>query len=98
MSYTPGPWKAPFSSYVIGDGVKICQLTGIYVDNPNCDADAHLIAAAPELLEALERLVLAFDVGDMKHTTLNGRGYAALNESRKAIAKAQPTDSQQQLI
>ena len=41
-----------------------------------------------ELLEALERLVLAFDVGDMKHTSLNGRGYAALAESREAIRKA----------
>ena len=45
-------------------------------------------ATIANLLEALERLVLAFDVGDMKHTTLNGRGYAALDESRKAIAKA----------
>lgn len=36
--------------------------------------------------KALEALVLAFDVGDMAHTTLNGRGYPALAAVRKALA------------
>lgn len=55
--HTPGPWRAPSSSYVIGDGVKICQLTGIYVDNPNCVADSRLIAAAPKLLKACKYVI-----------------------------------------
>ena len=39
-----------------------------------------------ELLDALEALVLAFDVGDIVHTTLNGRGYSALEDARQALA------------
>jgi hypothetical protein len=41
------------------------------------------------LLAALQRLVLAFDVGDMCHTTVNGRGYRALIDARQAIASAE---------
>lgn len=47
-----------------------------------------LIAAAPDLLDALERLTLAFDLGEVAHTVANGRGVAALAEVRAAIAKA----------
>jgi len=50
--------------------------------------DMYMLVIAHELLESLERLVLAFDVGDMKHTSLNGRGYAALADSRETIRKA----------
>lgn len=61
MKHTPGPWQAPFSSYVIGGGTKICQLKGVYIDNPNRDADARLIASAPDLLDVLERVVEYYD-------------------------------------
>lgn len=39
-------------------------------------------ARIAELETALDRLILAFDVGDVAHATLNGRGYAALAEAR----------------
>ena len=38
-----------------------------------------------DLVAALGRLVLAFDVGDMAHTTLNGRGYSALADARPLL-------------
>lgn len=59
MSHTPGPWKAnetPHSNnqdWVVldsganGHSRRVCA---VYSDN--AEADAHLIAAAPELLEA----------------------------------------------
>ena len=37
------------------------------------------------LVAVLGRLVLAFDVGDMAHTTLNGRGYSALADARPLL-------------
>ena len=41
--------------------------------------------------EALEKLVLAFDVGDIAHTTLNGWGYPALAKARQVIAEGKET-------
>ena len=60
MTHTPGPWKVSRKSAVMVDRegdherVHIC----VMVDYPCCqDANAALIAAAPEMLEALEELV-----------------------------------------
>lgn len=56
-SRTPGPWKAEFRNGwcdgIIGpDGHDIVKTdSGVYPPN---EADAHLIAAAPELLAACE--------------------------------------------
>lgn len=46
MEHTPTPWRSSFPSYVIGGGIKICQLKGIYVNNPNREADAEFIVRA----------------------------------------------------
>ncbi len=80
--------KRTFRIYADSFGMTVHHVaTGII------EANAELIVRAcnshDELLEALKRLVLAFDVGDMKHTTLNGRGYVALDESRAAITNAE---------
>lgn len=45
----------------------------------------NLIALQTDALRVARRLVLAFDVGDVAHTSLNGRGYAALAELRAAL-------------
>ena len=58
MKYTPGPWKAKHNDIMAGD---ICvalvnSLVGPVVNvKSKHEANARLIAAAPELLEALER-------------------------------------------
>jgi hypothetical protein len=64
---TPGPWRAPFPSYVIGGfgHGKVCQLDGVYVKNPNDRADATFIANAPAdiayLLDRVEALEEVFE-------------------------------------
>jgi hypothetical protein len=72
--YTPGPWvHAVKRSKIVGlpvvqagTGRFICDVTGFHVDDPaafmgECLANARLIAAAPELVEALQMLVDAED-------------------------------------
>jgi hypothetical protein len=49
-----------------------------------CLANAHLIAAAPEMLEALESAVAFFDA----HKKTDGIDYDVANELRAAIKKA----------
>ena len=55
--FTPGPWL--FSSYKSGNSVIVIdgkEFDVATVNYPNRDANAHLIAAAPELYEALDAL------------------------------------------
>lgn len=73
MSYTPGPWEAP----EVGAGClfRVCKVGGaticdIYcvgkdgkVDLDQSDANARLIAAAPDLLEAVKRLLAPESIG-----------------------------------
>lgn len=53
MNHTPGPWEAKgwLGRYVQhrGSVVAVCQL-----EDQNTEANAKLIAAAPDLLEAME--------------------------------------------
>ncbi|MGZ3694120.1 MAG: hypothetical protein ACXWQO_07960 [Bdellovibrionota bacterium] len=49
--HTPGPWQVPFYDRVDGGGEQIAILNK---GNPNCVADARLIAAAPAMLEYLK--------------------------------------------
>ena len=64
--HTPGPWSAPlYDGHTTGlvwaeepHGGPIASISRA-VNDPDvaCTADAHLIAAAPDLLAALEQLV-----------------------------------------
>ena len=84
--WTPGPWAAKWSKYeednfIVQAGMPsnrvLAQFDGDG-DGPDDQslADAHLIAAAPELLDVLEELVAEF-------------GVCGLTEkARAAIAKA----------
>lgn len=55
MSYTPGPWKVD-RPYIRGAGRVIASLESGH-DEVEDAANAQLIAAAPELYEALENLM-----------------------------------------
>ena len=62
--HTPGPWKKQKfgNSYEIFacDDVQ-SYIAGVNLDNPDNKANAQLIAAAPELLEVIEKAYFALD-------------------------------------
>jgi hypothetical protein len=95
MSHTPGPWIAMgwlngtttfgcLNVYQPKAGVEVC----IAIDMP--EADAHLTAAAPDLLEALEVLLDSYTAlinsGDCGNW--NPEEEPDVINARKAIAKA----------
>jgi hypothetical protein len=93
--HTPGPWvarhdgnggnfwlKAPNGKYIIS-GCGCCDSPYLPSDNP--DADARLIAAAPELLEALEKMRSVFLDMDGTHGWAE---QAATEAADAAIRKA----------
>ena len=53
--WTPGPWEVERGN--VGAAHPLFVVTACKNLRPWCDADAHLIAAAPELYEALENLL-----------------------------------------
>ena len=86
MKHTPGPWttaEGPTYCAVRTDARVIAnmRLVGLHYNK----ADAALIAAAPDLLEALQGMLLSFSL------TQNPDAYpsdAPCNKARAAIAKA----------
>lgn len=101
--HTPGPWAVIHDSYcghyqIESTGEAIAQV--FYVDNAPDErgrADARLIAAAPELLEALDKVQKTMDGyrSQMKFCDVEALGYfrefdRRIEQSgfRAAIAKA----------
>ncbi len=90
MSYTKGPWelsdgsvwaKSPFNARVrIADIRTHAPMNGI-----DSEANAHLIAVAPEMLEALEALVIR--VGELDRDAM-AACVLQLDNALKAIKKA----------
>lgn len=79
--HTPGPWHHEIDTVFIRDGVSVQPVTH-HMDSQGM-ADARLIAAAPDLLEALEAMLLGWETG---------RGYSdaenQIGKARAAIIKA----------
>ena len=94
MSHTPGPWERHETGAIVGPKLddKPVWLRPVIArfETGVKEADARLIAAAPELLEALEDLV---ELAKCAMQTANGDiGEYDINEelkqARAAIAKA----------
>ncbi len=99
--HTPGPWEVEelkrhfdqeylslHNNFILigNENNSIAYIPAIH---PEAEANAHLIAAAPEMYEALKRLLAAHDA-DVKHGSLIALGNsAAADQARAAIAKAQ---------
>jgi len=99
MSHTPGKWRTtrlPIVPCIIDeDGRLIAEVKG--QDNIHQDeANARLIAAAPDMLEVLEALNEKYegDGGDRDYCVCTGQWLASANHdprcdaARNAIAKA----------
>jgi hypothetical protein len=84
-NHTPGPWKIEPSWHdwvVVGpNGEEIIFQDGPYQTPTIRAPDAHLIAAAPELLEALQESLRYF-------TCTSVRGMAHIEKCERLIAKA----------
>jgi hypothetical protein len=95
MTHTPAPWRA--------DGEDVWMppqpdfgAPGLHVVSPNSEADARLIAAAPELYEALVALLQRFhDDNPMNSGAfISATVYREVVESaRAAIRKATEEES-----
>lgn len=93
MQHTPGPWQL---GYFRMDGYNYTKIDAVVdghkkyiasVDITNDRANAHLIAAAPELLEALEGLLT--DITEYQQiNNLGGENNHWQVIARTAIAKA----------
>jgi hypothetical protein len=86
--HTPGPWElVPASSFCPWPAVIRGKTGGFLVHGISkqlCEADARLIAAAPDLLEALRKFALKH-----RHTYgLDGAWDEEITTAEKAIAKA----------
>lgn len=92
IKHTPGPWGHSFISALSGvNGWRILDATGDFVgivegpvDDIGRNSNARLIAAAPELLEALKHLVSVANPHLRDETELLALGIADF-----AIAKAE---------
>ena len=94
-AHTPGPWEESGSRNIIrtktfanergglSGGVLVAQ----FWTTPSAE-DARLMAAAPELLEALREIVAKFDAADSAEVRATPLG---INRARSAIAKAEGT-------
>jgi hypothetical protein len=74
MKHTPGPWHTDKgkSFYVFAHGSLMEQAgveNGPFICNASCEDNARLIAAAPEVLEAIE-LIHGYAVAAMMSNTL----------------------------
>jgi hypothetical protein len=86
-AYTPGPYRVcvceDFTLVVAADGVPICRMGGT-VSRVNCEANATLLHAAPELAEALAGLLTEVDAMT-KRVGWSGEGFR--EKARAALAK-----------
>jgi len=87
--FTPGPWKQTGTNVRTKDGGLICTVANHWADTTTPlaekEANARLISAAPELLEALEWIV-----DDWERVT--ERTLPDDHPTKAAIAKARGTD------
>ena len=90
-TFTPRPWHSvsPDSPETMMDGEHNLDMPTIYGDGAmiaevhSRDSDAALIAAAPDLYEALEALAMACDSeGDPHHLQNTSEARAALSKAR----------------
>ena len=84
MKHTPGPWEA--RGYSIFEPHKTAMTIAVATQHePNVKANARLIAAAPELLEALQAFV---EWAECVKEFAGAAPIATLADARAAIAKA----------
>lgn len=97
--HSPGPWKLAYDKGsnrdIMTNNARVATAWLAYVTPEEYHANAHLIAAAPDLLEALRELDAAIDdealyePDDDEHAKALDRLIEAQKAARAAIAKAE---------
>ncbi len=106
MTHTPGPWRSQsvttvnergtfvYKRIVSPQGDVITSDRGYKGDNADAEANAHLIAAAPELMEAAKEVLQQLDSyvseGRKGAGLKRFAGWFCVSDLRAAIAKATP--------
>ena len=66
--FTPGPWTVKDSNVICSDGMSPTGANSNIMDTPSRNsANAHLIAAAPDMYEALDSLVAVVGLTAFNH-------------------------------
>ena len=83
--FTAGPWRSEYPVVYAASGAEL-----LHIDEHDCATvyDARLIAAAPELLEALMGVLAAQLVDETDYRSTAERQADANRAARAAIAKA----------
>jgi hypothetical protein len=95
MSHTPGPWEARWPKFdaLILDAAERVIASVSFNDHADteCEANAHLLAAAPELLDALKNLIPLAEYAPDELGTAKEAAEAKnqIELARVAIAKAE---------
>ena len=99
-AHTPGPWFVEADGagiYVVTETMMVASPSPMdkhptdsdeYIDGPETEANARLIAAAPELLEELRLMVQQF-AQYVPPAPSGGNEAWRINKARAAIAKAE---------
>ena len=82
-AHTPGPWSNDYGVEISAGCISICGMRPPFNKDPEKAANAQLISAAPELLEAVERLEAGVRLWISRGVTDEDMEFA-----RAAIAKA----------
>ena len=92
--HTPGPWitddkqSGDVFRYVMPENGSVLPICRLDVDRFEAEANARLIAAAPELLEALEAMLSHTADLDPMQGFRPEEDFSAVKQARAAIAKA----------
>jgi hypothetical protein len=102
-AHTPGPWRvntddlsSSVYGYVFSETMAICR---VFLDGNECEANIRLIAAAPDLLEALkdmieifkdvpEAVIVNYDEPEEPKTQWDYDAFNILWKARSAFSKA----------
>lgn len=100
--HTPGPWSCDYGDFAVycDTGAEVCALTqgnhddGTRIPTDEMEANLQLVTAAPELLQACQRLLtILVDVYEddfYRHgEPIEDAWPSVINEARASIAKAE---------
>lgn len=87
--HTPGPWGLDGNLIEGPDGERVACITAYSRRTPKQKANARLIAAAPEMLAALQAVLAEIEGPDRPHSTDSWLPSHLAHQVRAAIAKAE---------